>query len=49
MRSDNGARLVNNLTLAAGSTTFAQKASVVAVRHEADLLALRLLCGHKAA
>jgi hypothetical protein len=49
MRSDNGARLVNHFALAARSTTFAQQAAVVAVRHEADLLALRLLCGHKAA
>jgi hypothetical protein len=49
MRSHNGARLVNDLTLAACGATVAQQAAVVTIWHEADLLTLRLLCGHKAA
>jgi hypothetical protein len=49
MRSDNGARLVNHVALTARGTAFAQQAAVVAVRHEADLLALGLLCRDKAA
>jgi hypothetical protein len=49
MRSHNGARLVNDLTLAACGTTFAQQAAVVTIWHEADLLTLRLLCRDEAA
>jgi hypothetical protein len=49
MRSDDGARFVNDLALAACGTTFAQQAAVVAVRHEADLLTLGLLCRDEAA
>jgi hypothetical protein len=45
MCSDNGARFVNDLTLTSRRTAFAQQAAVVAVGHEADLLALGLLCG----
>jgi hypothetical protein len=48
MRSNDGARLVNHLALAACGTAFAQQAAVITVWHEADLLALWLLCGHKA-
>jgi hypothetical protein len=48
MRSDNGARLVNDLTLAACGATFAQQAAVVTIWNEADLLALWLLCGNEA-
>jgi hypothetical protein len=49
MRSNDGARLVNHITLAACGTAFAQQTAVIAVGHETDLLALWLLCGDKAA
>jgi hypothetical protein len=48
MRSNNGARFVNDLTLAACRAAFAQKAAVVTIWNEADLLALWLLCGNEA-
>jgi hypothetical protein len=43
MRSHDGARFVNDLTLASCRSAIAQQAAVVAVGHEADLLALWLL------
>jgi hypothetical protein len=48
VRSDNRARLVNDFTLATRRATVAQQAAVIAIGHKTDLLALRLLRGHKA-
>jgi hypothetical protein len=48
VRADNGARFVNDLALAACGTTFTKQAAVITVGYEADLLALWLLCSHKA-
>jgi hypothetical protein len=49
VRSDDGARFVNDLTLAACRATFAQQAAIVTIWHKANLLALRLLCRDQAA
>jgi hypothetical protein len=48
MRSNDSARLVNDFTLASCRATVAQQAAVVTIWNEADLLALWLLCSHKA-